>query len=49
MLDEELTNEIQATLPQDLKTIFISSVTGTKHHRTQGSTLENVTLVFWVR
>ena len=28
MLDEELTEEIQATLPQDLKTIFISSVTG---------------------
>jgi len=28
MLDEELTNEIQATLPQDLKTVFISSVTG---------------------
>ena len=28
MLDEELTNEIKATLPKGLETIFISSVTG---------------------
>ena len=49
MLDEELTNEIQATLPQDLENSFHLLCYGAKHTRTEGSTLENVTLVFWIR
>ena len=42
LLDEELTDAMRPSLPEDLQVVFISSINGTRHNNTQGSALESI-------